>query len=82
MALVMVSTDESDTLQPLRTGTTDGLAYSNTRAATDEKCKGIVHVAEGEPVLLESIRPTDTTQWLCLGATNGSMPNAASNSSA
>ena len=64
MALVMVSTDENDTLQPLRTGTADGLAYSGTPAATDEKCKGIVHVAEGEPVTLESICHTKTGRTL------------------
>ncbi|MDA8539175.1 hypothetical protein N9K47_00355 [bacterium] len=64
MALVMVSTDENDTLQPLRTGTADGLAYSGTPAATDDKCKGIVHVAEGEPVTLESIRHTKTGRVL------------------
>jgi hypothetical protein len=64
MALVMVSTDENDTLQPLRTGTADGLAYSGTPAATDDRCKGIVHVAEGEPVTLESIRHTKTGRVL------------------
>jgi hypothetical protein len=64
MALVMVSTDENDTLQPLRTGTADGLAYSGTPAASNEKCKGIVHVAEGEPVTLESICHTKTGRTL------------------
>ncbi len=48
MALVMVSTDENDTLQPLRTGTADGLAWGVKRVYKQHTRRILFFVQAGE----------------------------------